>query len=158
MYMTDLPQRKTPAHPSPVERFNEPIVLMVTIGLRDRSPYHCLDNQSVHTALRKAWRSADEWLVGNFMIMPDHVHFFCVPGVHEAPPVTWWCKKWKGLASADLGEKPWRWLPDCWDTQMRDQAHYDEKLSYVLNNPVRKALVDHPDDWPFQGQLHTIRW
>ncbi len=41
---------------------------------------------------------------------------------------------------------------------MRDRKHYDEKLSYVRMNPVRKGLVQNPPDWPFQGEIHPIIW
>jgi len=52
----------------------------------------------------------------------------------------------------------WRWLPNCWDTQMRSQDHYHDKLAYVHLNPVRRLLVSKPEDWPYQGVVHEIRW
>jgi REP element-mobilizing transposase RayT len=55
--------------------------------------------------------------------------------------------------------KPFKlWQRDFWDTQMRSRAHYEEKLSYVRMNPVRKELVKTPEEWPYQGVIHEIRW
>jgi hypothetical protein len=28
----------------------------------------------------------------------------------------------------------------------------------VRRNPVRAGLVQSPDAWPFQGELHALRW
>jgi putative transposase len=153
-----VPERGHPAHPAPVARHNQPMVLMVSVALRQPNAYRCLDNATVHAALLTAWRTAQEWLPGLYLIMPDHVHLFCVPGGPEAPSVKAWCKKWKSLTSMALGQHDWRWLPDCWDTQMRDREQYNEKLAYVRMNPVRKGLVAQPEEWPHQGTLNTILW
>ncbi len=50
------------------------------------------------------------------------------------------------------------WQRDYWDTQMRSREHYDEKLSYVRLNPVRKALVATPEEWPYQGNIYDVHW
>ena len=41
---------------------------------------------------------------------------------------------------------------------MRSSDHYTDKLAYVHLNPVRKQLVSHPEEWPYQGVIHEIRW
>ena len=48
------------------------------------------------------------------------------------------------------------WQRDFWDTQMRDRATYDEKLSYVRMNPVRAGLVPEPGDWAYRGRVFDI--
>ena len=53
---------------------------------------------------------------------------------------------------------PWKWQPNCWDTQMRNSEHYHDKWEYVRQNPVRKELVSTPDDWPWQGVLNVLEW
>jgi hypothetical protein len=35
---------------------------------------------------------------------------------------------------------------------------YSEKWYYVRNNPVRASLVEHADNWPFQGELEILFW
>jgi hypothetical protein len=35
---------------------------------------------------------------------------------------------------------------------------YGEKLACVRENPLRKNLVKTPENWPFQGIVHDLRW
>ena len=41
---------------------------------------------------------------------------------------------------------------------MRDRAHYEEKLSYVRLNPVRKGLVANWEEWPYRGKVFDLEW
>lgn len=41
---------------------------------------------------------------------------------------------------------------------MRDRGEYKEKLAYVRENPLRKNLVKTPEEWPYQGIFHDLRW
>ena len=156
MSKTQLPKRAFPAHPPPVERFDRPTVLFVTASLRDRTLR--LDTSRTHRELLGAWTEADAWRVGWYMIMPDHVHLFCVPGSLPPVSVKMWSKYWKGQFRRRLALDRSVWLRDCWDTQMRDYDHYVEKRAYVARNPVRKELVESEQDWPYQGEIHTIVW
>lgn len=105
-----------------------------------------------------AWREATHWLVGWYLAMPDHVHFFCVPGIHEYPPVRRWAGFWKKVVGKIDPSLCRVFQEDCWDTQMRSREHYDEKLSYTHMNPVRAGLVKTPEEWPFQGKVHDVGW
>ena len=154
--MYAYPQRKHPAHPSPVERHNEPIVLFVTLWVKDASISLAAD--AVHVALREAWSRASEWHVCSYLIMPDHIHLFCVPGVLQPVGIKWWNKFWKGQFRRIMNLDRTVWQQDGWDTQMRDYAHYVEKRAYVRQNPVRKGLVANSEEWPFMGELRPIRW
>jgi REP element-mobilizing transposase RayT len=57
-----------------------------------------------------------------------------------------------------VSANPKLWQRDFWDTQMRSREHYQEKLSYVRMNPVRKELVVRPEDWPYRGQVFPVAW
>jgi putative transposase len=150
------PRRGHPAHITPVERHNTPVIILVTVCTWER--YRILDNDAAHGALVRAWGECREWVVGNYTVMPDHVHVFCAPAGRGVCAVQEWATYWKRLAgshdAAIAGEFQW----DCWDTQMRSVGHYCRKLEYVANNPVRVGLVAHPQDWPFQGRLQPLRW
>ena len=152
----DLPQRRHPAHPSPVHEHNRPVIIHVTTCLAKREPI--LASHRVHAALRQAWIDADQWIVGFYVIMPDHVHWFCAPAGANPPSVKDWVKFWKSRVSRRAPGLRNRWLPDCWDTQMRSQEHYLQKLEYVGENPVRKGLVAAAADWPYQGHTGELRW
>ena len=151
-----LPARKKLPHPPPVEAHNRPIVLFVTVCVVD--PTFKLATPESHDHLLTAWARGDQWRVGSYTIMPDHVHFFCVPGVVHPVNIKMWNKFWKGQFRRLAGVNRTIWQRDGWDTQLRDHDHYVEKRSYVRENPVRRGLAAQWQDWPYQGEVHVIEW
>jgi putative transposase len=151
-----FPCRRRPAHPAPVHRHNRPTILHVTVCTARRA--EILARVDVHEGLRVAWSRTRQWLVGYYLVMPDHVHLFCAPGVHDPEHINDWLAYWKRLAGDELTGLRSAWQADGWDTQMRTQDHYMRKLEYVAENPVRKRLVARSEDWPYQGRLHTLPW
>ena len=149
-------KRSHPAHTPPVDRHNRPTILHVTVVVRGSRPILC--SESVHDALRGSWEKASQWLVGSYVIMPEHVHLFCAPGTMLPVSVRHCCGYWKRLAGQSHSALGKVWLPDCWDTQMRNAEHYRRKAEYVRENPVRRRLVAHADCWPFQGAMADLKW
>ena len=147
---------KHPAHPVPVRRHNEPIVLHVTVTTFQRR--QVLTDERVHAAMVQVWRQATHWLTGYYLIMPDHIHLFCAPGVDIPLSVRRWAGYWKRRSGEIEANLKRQFQEDCWDTQMRSQEHYLRKLEYVRNNPVRWGLVQKPEDWPYQGNVHSLPW
>jgi putative transposase len=139
-----------------VRRHNQPVALLVTVCVHPRRDL--LADAGVQHALTAAWTQAANWRVGEYTIMPDHVHLFCTPADLNGYPVRRWVGYWKRLAGNAQGTLKRCFQEDCWDTQMRDQEHYEEKLSYVRMNPVRRGLAQRWEDWPFRGKAHEIVW
>ena len=167
MFHKSAPQarRQRPAHHVPVECFNKPVIVQINVCTKDRLPV--LASESGHCLCCEVWRLADFWRVGQYMIMPDHIHLFCTPGRYPATSLKQWVEYWKSRVASqwvhtnteNRSPQPFKlWQRDYWDTQMRSREHYEEKLSYVRLNPVRKGLVASADDWPYQGRLHDICW
>ena len=150
--------RKSPVHLPAREIFNVPVIVFLTVCTKARKPI-LADNQT-HTLLLKAWRAAGAWLVGRYVIMPDHLHLFCAPTEHESLPIANWVTFWKSYA-ARRWPRPNQlqvWQRHFWDRQLRRSQSYDEKWNYVVENPVRAGLVAKREDWPFQGELNELRW
>ena len=147
---------KHPAHPAPVRRHNEPVILHVTVAAFKRQ--RLLANEQVQSVLTRVWSRAAHWLTGYYLLMPDHVHLFCAPGVDTPPSVRRWAGYWKRLAGDAEPSLKRQFQEDCWDTQMRSQEHYVRKLEYVRDNPVRWGLVEDPEQWPFQGNVNPLPW
>lgn len=127
----------------------------MTVCTKDRKPI--LDNESAHQTLVRVWTAADHWLVGRYVVMPDHVHLFCARARWDAVPLTNWVAYWKSQASKswhDPNERP-LWQQQFWDTRIRP-GREQEKWLYVVENPVRAGLVACASDWPFQGELNVI--
>jgi len=146
-------QRTQPVHLPNIERFNQPIILFVTVCTKNRK--EILANQHMHEAMLQAWRSAPRWRVGRYVIMPDHVHLFCAP-TYESEPLTQWIRFWKRLVSIAAHMHGGLWERSFWDTQLRRIEDYEQKSQYVAENPVRKGLVKNAQDWPFQGVTNDL--
>jgi len=72
--------RKHPVHQSVHERRDVPIIVYLTVCTKRRKPI--LATPAVHELLRASWREARLWLVGRYVIMPDHLHLFCAPPIN----------------------------------------------------------------------------
>ena len=154
---TTPPTRKRPAHPAPLERSDRPTVLMVTTCVKGRRSL--LARDEVHSLLRDVWLRADHWQVNRYILMPDHVHFFCCPARSQTSYKTW-REFWRATATREWpfpNEGP-IWLRDDWDTQMRSAEQFTEKWHYVRENPVRKGLVARAEDWPCWGEVFPFVW
>lgn len=183
MNVAARPARCRPAHHPPIERFNVPVVVLVTVCTKDRQPV--LASEAIHRFCREIWQAADFWHAGRYVIMPDHIHLFCAPGRIPMPSLGQWVEFWKSRiarrfplvsggptsVSAILEDPDGAeavppedrntvklWQRNYWDTQMRSRTHYDEKWSYVRMNPVRQGLSQGANHWPFQGEVFPLAW
>jgi len=147
--------RRHPIHLPDIQRFNQPVILFVTICTHERKSV--LASGSMREAIENAWQRAQDWRVGRYVIMPDHVHLFC-SRVNESTGLIQWARYWKRLVSVRFAELQPLWQRDLWDTQLRDAGHYDDKWKYVMDNPVRKGLVERKEDWSWKGELFELRF
>jgi hypothetical protein len=70
----EIPSREHPAHGVLII---DPAIVFVTVCTKHRQPW--LANAIVHGVLQHAWKGAHAWLVGRYVIMPDHIHLFSAP-------------------------------------------------------------------------------
>src|SRR5579862_3099472 len=82
----ESPLRKRPTHGVLLIDSRSTIVF-VTACTKNRGRW--LANAGVHQALRRSWIEADAWLVGRYVIMPDHVHLFATPSQTSIELETW---------------------------------------------------------------------
>ena len=150
--------RKKPVHAVPVERHNEPVIILVTVCAHQRKPLFA--KPDVATLIVADWQEAHGWNVGRYVLLPDHIHFFCSPANFPSPPLHRWVRYWKTIVARrwPRREEHPLWQLDFWDTQVRHHTHYSERWEYVRGNPVRAGLAIKPEQWPFQGELHELRW
>jgi putative transposase len=149
--------RKHPIHLAPIERHNLSIIIYVTVCTAKRRKI--LACPALHDAVLAAWSQASTWLVGRYVLLPDHIHFFCAPNGVDAPSLDRWMRFWKSRVTARVGNGADQvWQRHHWDRQRRRGQSYDEKWEYVRNNPVRHGYVNDPDDWSYQGELCELRW
>ena len=150
-------QRKRPIHLPPIERADRPTVIMVTTCVSGRRPL--LAREEIHSLLINIWHQAHHWQINRYVLMPNHIHFFCCPANLQTAYKTW-RQFWRSTATRRWpypAEKP-IWQRDDWETQIRNATHFTEKWHYVRENPVRKGLVSNADDWPYWGEIYPFTW
>jgi putative transposase len=134
---------------------SRPTIVFVTVCTNDPHPW--LATSENHDALRTVWQEAEAWVVGRYVVMPDHLHLFAAPGRLELPLDTW-IRYWKSQFTRKRLVESQEWQVDHWDTRLRSDENCEAKWEYVRNNPVRAGLVDSADDWPYQGELNVLPW
>jgi putative transposase len=137
--------RKHPVHHSIVDSVNRPIIVFITVCSQNRASI--LAKPDAVEVIVSSWQQAKSWVVGRYVIMPNHIHLFCAPASFPSEPLEQWVRYWKTGASKRwprVDEQP-IWQRDFWDTQLRQQESYGAKWEYVLQNPVRARLVGHAE-------------
>jgi putative transposase len=115
-----------------------------------------LPNRVVHKALVETWTAADAWLVGTYVIMPDHLHLFCAPQTDDFS-IEEWITYWKRQFRRACDSAP-KFQSRGFHHRLRRDESYDVKAEYVRQNPVRAGLVKTADDWEFKGILNELPW
>jgi putative transposase len=151
---TKFPQRQNPSSGVHVQLGQSNIVLL-TINTKKREPW--LNNETAHQLLRQTWSEATVWLVGDYLLMPDHLHLFCAPrDLHFT--IETWIAYWKCEFCHKHDCKEWKFQSRGWHHRLRDGENYSEKWIYVQENPIRKGLIERIEDWPFKGRVFDLVW
>ncbi len=153
------PVRKHPSRNSVhTTRDNRAVILFATVVTNNRQCV--LADGNVQSVLLDVWQRTKGWIVGRYMIMPDHIHFFCAPTEYPPSDFHVWMACWKRMVSNRFPcphALP-LWQRDCWDTQLRCGESYAGKWEYVRANPVRRGLAESAEAWPYQGELNVLTW
>ena len=135
-------------------------VYFITTCLQNRR--RLLDRPQTAEILVAEWITSGKrygWLVGSYVIMPDHVHFFCSHDA-EAEQLSTFVGKWKEWTSKSVcrryPHKAISWQRGFFDHVLRSSESYSEKWDYVWKNPVRAGLVRNPDEWLHWGVLNDL--
>ncbi len=130
--------------------------VFLTINTTDRERW--LAQAAVQRSLYSVWEhDAKAWLVSDYLLMPDHLHLFCAP--HDTRfSIEQWIGYWKDRFAKICEEAEGTFQSCGLHHRLRHSESYSEKWTYVRENPVRAGLVEAPEDWPYQGRVHEIRW
>jgi REP element-mobilizing transposase RayT len=89
------------------------------------------------------------------VVMPDHVHLALVPLCRpQGPiPIAEIMQVIKGASAHRINKLLNRrgkvWQEESFDRALRKEEQFQEKLYYMLENPVRAGLVNNPLDYPW---------
>jgi putative transposase len=134
---------------------DRPTIVFLTVCTFHRAS--TLGQQVWHDALIGSWIVAEAWLVGRYIIMPDHVHLFCAPKDEEIT-IEHWIAFWKREFRRRAGTVAPRFQSRGFHHRLRRDENYHEKWEYVRANPVRAGLVKKTEEWPYQGVLNDLPW
>jgi REP element-mobilizing transposase RayT len=103
------------------------------------------------------WREHHGWIVGRYVVMPDHVHFFASPLRAENKALNQVVGQWKQWTAKRIlksnGMPAPLWQPEFFDHLLRSEESLAEKWKYVRENPVRAGLCAHAEAWPYAGSI-----
>jgi REP element-mobilizing transposase RayT len=135
-------------------------IYFVTACTADRR--RCLALDAIAKILTDAWRAsplASGWVVGRYVIMPDHVHFFA-RAQPDAKSLSAFVRDWKRWTATRVGRlagipAPF-WPPEFFEHVLRSRESYAEKWEYINANPVRAGLAATPEAWPYAGECELL--
>ena len=138
--------------------YTECPVYFITACTQNRRPL--LNNRESHEAFVSFCHKALERgvHVGNYVLMPDHLHFFVCFGM-GAPDLSIWMKSLKNSLSKlwrSMGIDAPHWQKGFFDHVLRSEQSHSEKWLYVRDNPVRAGLVESSELWPFAGEIDHL--
>ena len=98
-------------------------------------------------ALQKT-HSRYQFRVVGYVVMPEHVHLLV-----SEPDTDLLAAGLQGLKLSVVRRAKQRpfWQPRYYDFNVFTEAKRIEKLGYMHWNPVKRGLVDRPEDWPWSS-------
>ena len=127
-------ERVWPEHP----------IYFVTTGTHLRKPI--LASSQVAGILIDEWRNArgrHGWAIGRYVIMPDHVHFFCAPELNAKPLSSFvgpW-KEWASKAIKRVLDLPGHlWQEQFFDQILRASESYSQKWGLCAEQSGTRRL------------------
>ena len=138
----DRPVRKGLPHEVP-QWVEDRDPFFITINCEPRGQDHfCSSVGDEVLAAAKFNHEKGIWNCRLMLLMPDHLHAVIVFSRSVGLQTT--VSNWKKYVARTLGVQ---WQKDFFDHRLRNERELEEKVSYILMNPVRKGLCERVEDW-----------
>ncbi len=111
-----------------------------------RSPARELFERSL-----EAMRIRYDFVVSGYVVMPEHVHLLV--GEPNKAILSKAIQALKLSVSVQSKERPF-WQPRYYDFNVHNEEKRIEKLRYMHRNPVKRGLVEKPEDWAWSSFRH----
>ena len=129
-------------------------VVFLTVKTHQRVPW--LASPFVHETLTRIWKDpSNAWIVGTYILMPDHLHLFCSPRQVEVQ-IEAWITFWMRIFRRSHTHTEWRFQSRGWHHRLRNNENRENYWRYMIENPLRKGLVRHPSEWLYQGKIFDL--
>lgn len=124
----------------------------VTFSCQGRGAYLARPSaRSLFEKVLERFRIRSGFFVIGYVVMPDHVHLLL-----SEPPAEPLAKALHSikLSMAKLSSQRPFWQPRYYDFNVFSAHKRIEKLRYIRRNPVRRSLVEKPEDWKWSSFRH----
>ena len=137
-------------------RFQEARCLhFVTFSCHNREPL--LGTPQTRDLFEITFERARQWYefyVRGYVVMPEHVHLLINEPRKAKLSTALQLLKQNVARVLRLPEGNPFWLERYYDFNVWSEAKRVEKLRYIHRNPVRRGLVEKPEDWKWSSFLH----
>jgi len=96
-------------------------------------------------ALEWSRRQYDFYVIG-YVVMPEHVHLL-ISEPERGPLASAVQAIKQSVARRLIGDSPHFWQARYYDFNVWTKKKRIEKLKYIHRNPVKRGLVEKPEDW-----------
>jgi putative transposase len=126
----------------------------VTTATHNRKPIFV--DSSIIQIVRNSFyflRNEGRFYLFGYIIMPDHMHLLiALRGKHSLSQVMHSIKSYTAKEINNTLSKDGKiWQDGYYEHTIRDEKDCMVKLRYLLENPVRKGLVEKVEDYPFSS-------
>jgi putative transposase len=128
---------------------NSDRIFFVTVNLRRTMPPFEEGEYPLLISALEGARGRLGFLLCGYVLMPDHWHALIWTGypltisqvIHDVKKVS---ARWLHQRRGTEGPL---WQHQFWDRLVRHAKEFNQRLTYMHLNPVRKGLVARPEDW-----------
>jgi putative transposase len=141
--------------PSGLKRFQTAASLhFITFSCFHRLPLlAALEAKETFEAVLEQERQRHLARVYAYVLMPEHIHLL----INEPPAIllAQFLKAVKQITSRKLrGARQKFWQDRYYDSNVHGERARCEVIRYIHRNPVKRGLVESPEDWPWSSYRH----
>src|SRR5450755_192603 len=126
----------------------------ITFSCHHRDPLLDPHGRDVFLQILERVRQWYGFYVCGYVVMPEHVHLLISEPERAALSVALQMLKQNTARQLRLPEGSPFWQPRYYDFNVWSEDKRVEKLRYIHRNPVRRGLVERPEDWPWSSFRH----
>jgi putative transposase len=151
-----LARQYSAAVPSGLKRYQQARCLhFLTFSCYQRRPL--LSSPTARDAFEVELERARKWygfFVSGYVVMPEHVHLLISEPERKSLSVALQMLKQNVSRKLRRNDVPNFWLRRSYDFLVWTNDKRLEKLTYMHFNPVKRRLVERPEDWKWSSFLH----
>ena len=151
------PSRNQRLHPSVYSEVGQ-FVFVTIRAFQHQSPFVRTSlNQMIIDTLRDDSQER-RCMVYAYCLMPDHLHYLITPQVNGTS-ILEVIHRYKGKTTNNSWELGWQgklWQPRYYDHVVRNEENLISIAEYILNNPVRKGMVQNAQDFKWCGFMNNL--